>query len=116
MDSRAAYLLGVAAAFGAMFVVWGLFHAVSPWLTARYAGVPVSLLKIIGMRLRKTDPVAVVGAMVVLRKLGEEVSPLELEAAYLAAPEDRKNIGALIRAVRPALAGRLETRPAGDAA
>jgi uncharacterized protein YqfA (UPF0365 family) len=120
LEPRTAYLLGVATAFGASVAVWLLFRLLGPWLLARAAGAPVSVVQILGMRMRGSDPRAVVGTWNALRQLGEEVPLNELETVYLGLPPTQRDTASLLRAVRPELLKRLEqesrVRQAGGAA
>ena len=120
MDPRSAYFLGVATAFAAIALVWGLFRLLGPWALARFTGSAVSLGEIIGMRMRGTDPALIVAAVNTLGRLGEEVTSADVEVAYLGLPPEQRTLGALVREVRPELIARLEResqpRHAGDAA
>jgi len=55
----------------------------SVWLHALTAGVPVSVIQILGMKFRKTDPRAVVRALVLATHAGAKVPAREMESAYL---------------------------------
>jgi uncharacterized protein YqfA (UPF0365 family) len=120
MEPRVAYLLGVATAFGGMLVVWVLFRLLGPWVVAWATGAPVSLIQVFGMRMRGSDPALIVTALNTLTRLGERVSPMDVEVAYLTLPVNQRNLGALLRAVRPDVMARLEvesrTRRTGGAA
>jgi uncharacterized protein YqfA (UPF0365 family) len=103
MDPRNAYLLGVATAFGTGLGVWLLFRLLGPWLLARAAGAPVSVVQIFGMRMRGSDPRAIVGAWNSLRQLGHDVPLAELETAYLGLPPTQRDANSVLFAVRPEL-------------
>jgi uncharacterized protein YqfA (UPF0365 family) len=106
MEPRNAYLLGVATTFAAGLGVWLLLRLLGPWLLARAAGGPISLLQVFGMRMRGSDPRVIVGAWNALRQLGEDVPLADIEAAYLGLPPAQRVVGAVVLAVRPGLAQR----------
>jgi uncharacterized protein YqfA (UPF0365 family) len=120
MDPRMAYLLGVATAFGAILLGWFVVRLAGPWLMAKANGTSISLVQVLGMRMRGSDARMIVAASGVLSRGGEEVSPVDLEAAYLGLPAGKRDVTELLRAVRPDLLARLEresrSRGAGGAA
>lgn len=61
--------------------------ALQPWLTSVFAKSPVSLVAIIGMKLRMTNASEVVMAYIVCRKAEMPVTIEELEELYLSAPK-----------------------------
>ena len=52
----------------------------------------------------------VVGTATAFTKVGEPVSLVELEAAYMALPDSRRTMGDLMRSVRPRVVADLEAR------
>jgi uncharacterized protein YqfA (UPF0365 family) len=106
MEPRNAYLLGVATTLAAGLGVWLLLGLLGPWLLARAAGGPITLVQVFGMRMTGADPRVIVGAWNVLRQLGEDVPVVEIEAAYLGLPPTQRDIGTLVLAVRPGLRNR----------
>ncbi len=66
------------------FLVFLWFVPVMLWLQAVFSGAHVSIFTLIGMRLRKVPPPVIVGARIMLKKAGLEVSIDQLEAHYLA--------------------------------
>jgi uncharacterized protein YqfA (UPF0365 family) len=120
MEPRSAYLLGVATTFAAGLGVWLLLRLLGPWLLARAAGGPISLLQVFGMRMRGSEPRVIVGAWNALRQLGEDVPLADIEAAYLGLPPTQRAVGAVVLAVRAGLAKRSgqegRARQAGGAA
>lgn len=72
----------------------------SPWMQAFLSGVPVSVLELVGMRLRKTDAKAVVRFLIMARQAGVEISSREMESAYLAGVDLEKVTLAMIQANR----------------
>jgi uncharacterized protein YqfA (UPF0365 family) len=67
------------------------------------------VVEALGMRLRHTDVNMIVGAAIALHKVGEPVSLLDLEAAYMALPDNRRTMTDLMRSVRPQAAASLES-------
>jgi uncharacterized protein YqfA (UPF0365 family) len=61
-----------------------LFSAVRVWFQGLLCGVPVSILDVIGMRLRRTPPSLIVGAAINLKHRGEAASIVDVEKTYLA--------------------------------
>lgn len=91
------FMAGVFLFVGLVFIV--VFTQVfAPWLQAFMAGVHLSVLDIVGMRLRKTDVRAVVRALVMAGQAGLPVSKLEMERAYLQGADLEKITLALIQA------------------
>jgi uncharacterized protein YqfA (UPF0365 family) len=68
------------------------------WVEAVFAGVRVSLTDLIGMRLRKVNPAAVVRPLIAATKAGLELTARELEAHYLAGGNVDRVVKALISA------------------
>lgn len=100
MSPLEAYIAGVASTVAVLLVIWLARRVLGAWAMAHAAAVPVGFLHIVGMRLRKTDPEVLVGALVVLAKGGEAASPFHLEALYLTLPEDQRNVEHLVKASR----------------
>jgi uncharacterized protein YqfA (UPF0365 family) len=61
--------------------------ALQPWLTSVFAKSPVSLVAIIGMKLRMMNASEVVMAYIVCRKAEMPTRIEDLEALYLSAPK-----------------------------
>jgi uncharacterized protein YqfA (UPF0365 family) len=70
------------------------------WFQAYMCGVRLSLPRIIAMRFRKCDPRAVVRTIIVARHVGIELSPSEVEWAYLQGADLEKIHSALVLAKR----------------
>src|ERR687888_1060341 len=97
MDSL--YLIGVAVlALFAFVLAVVLFNFFGLWLRARIANAPVSLGKMIGMRLRKVPVGLIVDNRITAVKAGLEVPSDPLEAHYLAGGDVTQVILALIAA------------------
>ena len=78
-------LIVIAVAMALVFLVFLLllFSVTRLWIQGLLTGVPVSILEIIGMRLRRTPPGLIVDAATILRHRGEKVSVAEIEHCYL---------------------------------
>jgi uncharacterized protein YqfA (UPF0365 family) len=75
------------------------FVPIGLWISAYFAGVKVSIFKdLVGMRLRKVPPQAIVRPMISAEKAGLEVSLDRMEAHYLAGGDVEAVILALISA------------------
>ena len=83
---------------GVVFLILILFLKL--WLIARFAGVPVSMMQIIGMRLRGNPPKLLVHAYIALRKSGGNISIAEVELAYMANKNQAMDINTLVQLVR----------------
>ncbi|HEY8369039.1 MAG TPA: flotillin-like protein FloA [Thermodesulfobacteriota bacterium] len=82
----------VAAAFFLYFVPVGL------WITAYFSGVPIRVSTLVGMRLRKVNPHAVVRPLISATKAGLAMDADRLEAHYLAGGNVNQVVNALISA------------------
>ena len=61
-----------------------LFYCTKIWFQAYMSAVPLSLLEVIRMQFRKTDPKVVVRTLIIAKQgLGLDLSPAEVEQAYL---------------------------------
>src|SRR5437870_2095006 len=97
MDSL--YLVGIAVlALFAFVLAVVLFNFFGLWLRARIANAPVSLGKMIGMRLRKVPVGLIVDNRITAVKAGIEIPSDPLEAHYLAGGDVNHVILALIAA------------------
>jgi uncharacterized protein YqfA (UPF0365 family) len=61
-----------------------MFILLRPWLRAFMAGAPVSILSIIGMRLRGNPPGLLIDTLLALKFRGKTVSIADVERVYLA--------------------------------
>ncbi len=68
------------------------------WIEAVFAGVRVSLGDLIGMRLRKVSPAAVIRPLIAATKAGLELTTKQLEGHYLAGGSVDRVVKALISA------------------
>src|SRR5438132_12495056 len=101
----AIYLVGIAvlAVFGFVFAIV-LFNFFGIWLRARIANAPVSMGKMIGMRLRRVPVGMIVDNRITAVKAGIEIPSDPLEAHYLAGGEVGQVILALIAADKAGIA------------
>lgn len=72
----------------------------TPWLQAFLAGIPISVIQIVGMRLRKVDVRLVVRSLIMATQAGVPVPSIEMERAYLLGVDLEKITLALIHADR----------------
>lgn len=77
-------------------IIWAV--PVRLWIEAVFAGVAVGLGDLIGMRLRKVNPAAVIRPLIAATKAGLSLSTRELEAHYLAGGYVDRVVKALISA------------------
>ena len=68
------------------------------WIAAMFSGVPVGILALIGMRLRRVPPAEIVDALIQVRKAGIDVRADTLEAHYLAGGNVARVVAALVAA------------------
>src|SRR5438046_541119 len=93
------YLVGVAVlALFAFVLAVVLFNFFGLWLRARIANAPVSLGKMVGMRLRKVPVGLIVDNRITAVKAGLDVRSDPLEAHYLAGGDVSHVVLALIAA------------------
>jgi len=77
-------------------VLWAV--PVRLWVEALSARVPVSMTTLVGMRLRKVSPAAIVRPLINASKAGLDISIDQLESHYLAGGRVDRVVGALISA------------------
>jgi len=81
---------------GLVFLNWAI--PVRLWVEAIFAGVPVGLGDLVGMRLRKVNPADIVRPLIAATKAGLSLSVRPLEAHYLAGGHVDQVVTALISA------------------
>lgn len=81
-------------------VILNIFVPVGLWVTALFSGVRVGLGDLIGMKLRRVAPRAIVIPMIKATKAGVDIDITELEAHYLAGGNVNMLVNALIAAQR----------------
>ncbi len=82
----------------ALLIVFFYFIPLGLWVSAITAGVRVRLTELIGMRLRKVPPSAIIGPLITARKAGIDVTASQLETHFLARGNVRNTVQALISA------------------
>ena len=68
------------------------------WIAAIASGVPVKLLSLVGMRLRKVRPASIILPLISATKAGLRLDTNGLEAHYLAGGNVERVVNALISA------------------
>jgi uncharacterized protein YqfA (UPF0365 family) len=117
MESLGALLPLVLVAFvilGIMLLSWAV--PVRLWVEAVFAGVRVGLGDLIGMRLRKVNPAAVVRPLIAATKAGLHLTTNKLEAHFLAGGRVDRVVKALISADKANLGLSFEQAAAIDLA
>ncbi|MBY0459735.1 MAG: flotillin-like FloA family protein [Gemmataceae bacterium] len=86
MMNKNEVVIAVAAIAVVIFLLFLLafFWNLRLWIQALLTGVPISLLDIVGMRLRRSPAEVIVHAAIVLRHRGTPVPAAEVERCYLA--------------------------------
>ena len=80
-----------------------IFVPVGLWISAIFAGVPVSLQSLVGMKLRKVNPHNIVEPLISATKAGLDLNIDEMEAHYLAGGNVGRVISAMISADKAAI-------------
>ncbi len=80
--------------------VFFYFIPVGLWISAIAAGVKISLFNLVGMRLRRVIPSAIISPMIKAHKAGLDVTTDQLETHYLAGGNVNRVVDALIAAQR----------------
>lgn len=98
MDAVSAlpFLVLIVVIIGLMLLNWAI--PVRLWIEAIFAGVRVGIGDLIGMRLRKVSPAAVVRPLIAATKAGLALNTRQLEAHYLAGGHVDRVVKALISA------------------
>ena len=79
------------------------FVPVGLWISAISVGVSISIINLVGMRLRRVPPDKIVLPLIKANKAGLNVNSDQLEAHYLAGGNVDRVIDALIAAHRAAI-------------
>jgi uncharacterized protein YqfA (UPF0365 family) len=96
-------ILGIIILIAATILFLSLFFSFVPvglWISALAAGVRLSVFNLVGMRLRRVVPSAIVFPLIKATKAGIELNSNQLEAHYLAGGNVDKVVNALIAAHR----------------
>jgi uncharacterized protein YqfA (UPF0365 family) len=99
-DSAVGIAFILALVFFAILVIAVFLHFVPVplWIRALASGVRVSFLTLIGMRLRKVNPAAIVDPLITAHKAGIALNSNELEAHFLSGGNVQRVVNALISA------------------
>jgi len=95
--------IGIIIAIIAAFILLAIFFTFVPialWISALAAGVRISILTLVGMRLRRVIPSRIVNPLIKAHKAGITVSINQLESHYLAGGNVDRVVNALIAAHR----------------
>jgi uncharacterized protein YqfA (UPF0365 family) len=96
MQEAIALFLPLAIVALVFFIAWAI--PVRLWIEALSAGVSVGIGTLVGMRLRKVSPAAIVRPLINATKAGLDIDINQLEAHYLAGGRVDRVVGALISA------------------
>ena len=91
------YLL-VLGGFFIVLMVFLSFFPIGLWITAWASGVRISLITLIGMRLRRVQPLRIVNPLIKAVKAGVDMDIDRLEVHYLAGGNVDRVVNALIAA------------------
>ena len=90
----------IAALVVVLVVVFFTVIPVGMWISAIASGVRISIFSLLGMKLRRVRPAAILNPMIKATKAGIQVKANELEAHYLAGGNVDSVVNALIAAER----------------
>lgn len=96
-------IVGIVAGIVLIFLFLAVFFTFVPvtlWISALAAGVRISILTLIGMRLRRVIPSRIVNPLIKAHKAGLDVGINQLESHYLAGGNVDRVVNALIAAHR----------------
>ncbi|GAB6935477.1 flotillin-like protein FloA [Calditerricola yamamurae] len=93
-------LLMIAGLVVIALAVFFTFVPVMLWISALASGVPISILTLVGMRLRRVVPARIVNPLIKARKAGLDLTINQLESHYLAGGNVDRVVDALIAAQR----------------
>jgi uncharacterized protein YqfA (UPF0365 family) len=71
------------ALFVLLFVFVVTFSLLRPWMQGFLSGAPVSIIELIGMRLRRVDVQSVMRNLILARQSGVELTHVDLQRAFL---------------------------------
>lgn len=116
IDTQSIMLIVAIVAAVILLFVFFTFVPVMLWISALAAGVRVSILTLIGMRLRRVIPSRVINPLIKAHKAGLPVTTNQLESHYLAGGNVDRVVNALIAAQRANIALTFERSAAIDLA
>lgn len=99
MESLLPLLIFIALGIGLLAIFFS-FVPVMLWISALASGVKISIITLIGMRLRRVTPSRIVNPLIKARKAGLDVNTNQLEGHYLAGGNVDRVVNALIAAER----------------
>lgn len=99
-----------------LVVLFFVFVPVGLWISAIASGVKISILNLVGMKLRRVQPAKIVLPMIKATKAGIKVTVNQLEAHYLAGGNVDNVINAMIAAERAEITLSFEQASAIDLA
>jgi uncharacterized protein YqfA (UPF0365 family) len=88
----------IAGAIVLFFLILFTFIPIGLWIAAISAGVKVSLISLVAMRLRRVPPAKIINPLIKAEKAGLDVEQNQLEAHYLAGGNVDRVVDALIAA------------------
>lgn len=94
------FLIIMIGILGLLIVLFFVFVPIGLWISSLAANVKISILNLIGMRLRRVVPSRIVLPLIKARKAGMNLGVNQLEAHYLAGGNVDKVVNALIAAER----------------
>ncbi len=94
----------VAGAVVLFFIILFTIIPIGLWIAAISAGVKVSLVSLVAMRLRRVPPARIINPLIKAEKAGLDVSQDQLEAHYLAGGNVDRVVDALIAADKARIA------------
>jgi uncharacterized protein YqfA (UPF0365 family) len=100
MDLGTTALIVIGAAVLLMLILFFYFVPIGLWITAIFSGVKVRIGTLIGMRLRKVAPSAIVRPLISATKAEIDLDIGQMEAHYLAGGDVERVVNALISADR----------------
>ncbi|MGF7056376.1 flotillin-like protein FloA [Brassicibacter mesophilus] len=106
----------IIAAIGVVLALFFSFVPIGLWISAVASNVSVSILTLIGMKLRRVNPNKIIRALIKGRKAGLDISSDQLEAHFLAGGDIDSVVNALIAAERANISLEFEKATAIDLA
>ncbi|OYQ68321.1 flotillin-like protein FloA [Aerococcus sp. 1KP-2016] len=103
MDTSYSGLIGILLLAFVIIIFLVLFFTFVPvglWVTAYFSGVQVGIGDLVGMRLRRVNPINIVKPLIKATKAGLTINLNDLEAHYLAGGDINMVVDALIAAQR----------------
>lgn len=80
------------------FILFSVVIPIPYWIAALFSGVKISLVDLVGMRLRRVPPKVIINTMIQSKKAGIDISSNGLEAHFLAGGNVFRVVNALVAA------------------